>query len=324
MSLEQSWYSGARWPLLLWPLESVFKAIARSRKKKLLSSQWTSPVPLIVVGNISVGGTGKSPLTIHLIELLREKGYKPGVVSRGYGAQPVSFPFQVSPDSSTVDSGDEPLMIVHRTGVPFVIDPDRPAACRFLLEHNDCDIILSDDGLQHYQMSRDIELAVIDAARGIGNGHCLPVGPLREPETRLESVDFVLINGDGEYEYPGAFSMSLIPTRLIRIGDGQEVDWDDVGNKVQAVAGIGNPWRFFQTLRSQGLEVSEHAFKDHHRFNQDDFTFNDTLPVIMTEKDAVKCANLSLPANCYYLEVGVELADGFEEALLKRLQEITK
>lgn len=324
MGLDRSWYSASRWPLLLWPFEKLFITVAESRKKKLLQEQWQPPVPLIIVGNICVGGTGKSPLTIHLINLLRDKGFKPGVVSRGYGANPLSFPYQVTEDSPASDAGDEPLMIVRRTSVPFVIDPDRPAACRYLLENSECDVILSDDGLQHYQMGRDIELAVVDAARGVGNGHCLPVGPLREPENRLGSVDFVLINGEGNYQYPGAYQMRLEPTCLVSIKDRSTLEVNAIGSKVHAVAGIGNPWRFFHTLGNLGYEISEHVFPDHHRFNQEEIAFNDSLPVIMTEKDAVKCKDLSLPPYYYYLEVRAVLDQSFEDALLQRLRELRK
>ena len=323
--LERAWYSGAKWPLLLSPLEALFCSVAAYQKKQALKAQWLSPVPLIIVGNINVGGTGKSPLVIHLIGLLRELGYRPGVVSRGYGSKAPQYPFSVEPSSSSDEAGDEPLMIVQRTGVPFVIDPDRPQACRKLLESSDCNIIISDDGLQHYAMGRDIEIAVIDSRRGLGNGHCLPVGPLREKADRLSEVDFVVVNGHGGFTIPGAQHMVLKNDQWLTVKERVPVNPDGwQGSAVHAVAGIGRPERFYETLRAEGLTVIEHSFADHHHYTVEDISFNDQLPVIMTEKDAVKCRHLLLPSHYFYLTVKVEMADSFKEQLQQRLVNLVK
>ncbi len=323
--LEKAWYSGAKWPLLLKPLECLFCLIAERKKQQALVVQWIAPVPVIIVGNINVGGTGKSPLVIHLIKLLRELGYRPGVVSRGYGSQAPSYPYRVMPDSPPQCSGDEPLMIVQRTHVPFVIDPDRPRACRALLEAFDCNLIISDDGLQHYALGRDIEIAVIDAERGVGNGHCLPVGPLREKETRLHTVDYVVVNGSGAFQCPNSTPMQLLHDQWLSVQDNQPIALEVLKKtQVHAVAGIGRPSRFYDTLRASGLEVIEHSFPDHHNYTEEDVSFQDALPVIMTEKDAVKCRQLSLPSNYYYLTVKVELATSFKASLQQRLNHIDK
>ncbi|WP_372740027.1 tetraacyldisaccharide 4'-kinase [Neptunomonas sp.] len=333
--LENAWYDGSRWPLLLWPLEKLFISISQRRRKQQSLRQWVSPVPLIVVGNINVGGTGKSPLVIALIQWLRDQGYRPGVVSRGYTASPGAYPFSVTSQSSVEESGDEPLMIVQRTQVPMVIDPDRVRACRHLLKMHNCNIIISDDGLQHYAMGRDVEIVVIDGKRGLGNGHCLPVGPLRELPDRLQHVDMLIVNGVGGYEHEKAITMQLAVTGLVSLKDGQrhdvamlvnakantEVD-AEVKTRVHAVAGIGNPGRFYNTLRQAGLWPIEHSFPDHHLFQLSDITFDDALPVIMTEKDAVKCALLPLSAPAYYLQVDAQLPAKFSEQLMQLLQNV--
>ncbi len=319
--LEKAWYDGSRWPLLLWPLEKLFIALSGRRRKKQCLQQWTSPVPLIVVGNINVGGTGKSPLVIALIQWLRDQGYRPGVVSRGYTANPPSYPYSVTLQSTSEESGDEPLMIVRRTQVPMVIDPDRVRACQHLLAAHNCDIIISDDGLQHYSMGRDIEIVVIDGKRGLGNGHCLPVGPLRESPERLQQVDLVVINGNDGYEHDKAINMQLAVSGLVGLKDGLRHDISMLANMtVHAVAGIGNPRRFYDTLFQSGLLPIEHSFPDHHLFQLSDITFEDALPVIMTEKDAVKCVLLPMKVSTYYLQVEAQLSPNFGEQLTLLLQ----
>lgn len=323
-TLEKAWYDGSRWPLLLLPLEKLFIAVSRYRRKKQLPEQWCAPVPLIVVGNINVGGTGKSPLVIALIQLLRDQGYSPGVVSRGYTAHPPAYPFSVYPESSSHEAGDEPLMIVQRTQVPMVIDPDRVRACQHLLKTHECDIIISDDGLQHYAMGRDIEIVVIDGTRGLGNRHCVPVGPLRETPERLEQVDLVVING-GSFSYDHALRMQLNATALVGLNDGQCHEISTLqGRDVHAVAGIGNPDRFYDSLRKAGLKPVEHSFPDHYRFLVSDITFDDTLPVIMTEKDAVKCVHLPMRRPAYYLRVDAQLPIEFTQQLIQLIKNVKR
>lgn len=286
-SLDQYWYgrNPVAWSLL--PLSWLFCAIAVLRRflySKRLLSTCTLPVPVIIVGNISVGGTGKTPLLIALCHYLRSHGYRPGVVSRGYGAA-CNGTCSVTENDSAESCGDEPLLIRQRTACPVVIGKDRVAAAKKLLAENECDLILSDDGMQHYHLGRDIEIAVVDAQRRFGNGFCLPAGPLREPESRLGSVDMVVYHGmtDDDYhfqlEFGEAVNLAGSEMRSPRVF---------AGGPVHAVAGIGHPQRFFDQLRSHGLELIEHAYPDHHRFTAVDIDFADDLPVLMTEKDAVK------------------------------------
>lgn len=321
MRLQDAWYRGDRWLALLRPVECAYRALSARRRKRLQdSSPWSAPVPVIIIGNITVGGSGKTPLTLALIDRLRKRGYKPGVVSRGYATKAPFYPFFVTGDTPAEEGGDEPCLIVRRTGVPLVIDPDRPAAVRALLAKADVDIVLSDDGLQHYRLARDIELAVVDAARGLGNGRCLPAGPLREPPGRLDEVDRVILNGQGDFEYPGAARMELRTGDLVELASGQALRPDAWlgGRKVHAVAGIGHPGRFFQTLRALGFDPIEHPLADHSAIEPALLQFNDDLPVIMTEKDAVKCGDWVGPG-VWMLKVDACLAPEFDDWLDTRL-----
>lgn len=324
--LERAWYRQNAWLKLLRPLSAGFTCLARRRRNTFRRSKsgWIAPVPVVVVGNISVGGTGKTPVVLALIELLQAQGYNPGVVSRGYGANPPRFPWLVKPENSANQAGDEPLLIASRARVPVVIDPDRPAAVRYLLAHFDCDVVISDDGLQHYALGRDIEIAVIDGMRGLGNRRCLPEGALREPPERLSEVDFILQNGEGvALHHPEAQVFQLEATAVLNLHtrDVQPVDtWVSLlGTKpVAAVAGIGNPGRFFATLRSLGLQVEEHPFPDHHPFVAENLRKLDGMPVIMTEKDAVKCRQFDCPG-CWVLQVSAILPDSFKQSLQQQL-----
>lgn len=324
--LEQRWYQKQPAPLWLRPLGRLYQHLAAKRKHAFLSGKkavYRAPVPVIVVGNISVGGTGKTPVTLWLIERLRAAGYTPGVVSRGYGAKAPQYPFVVTADTDPAEGGDEPCMLVKRAGCPLVIDPDRPAAVRHLLKQFDCDLIISDDGLQHYALARDVELAVVDAQRGLGNGCCLPAGPLREPAERLNSVDFIIRNGEGA-EFSDAVPMTLQPTRFVSLDGRTRMPIEQWPHKqAHAVAGIGNPGRFFDTLRNVvGMEPLEHPFADHHAYSAEDFSFADELPVVMTEKDAVKAVKLN-NIEGWYLEVSATLPSSFEAALLNKLDSIS-
>ena len=314
---------------MLRPLSAVFTALADRRRRQYLNGSkpvWRASVPVIVVGNISVGGTGKSPMVIWLVNWLREQGYKPGVVSRGYGAKPPAFPFIVTPTTLPSEGGDEPVMIARRTSVPLVIDPDRPAAVRHLQQNFDCDIIISDDGMQHYALGRDIEIAVIDGQRGFANGRCLPEGPLREPVERLVSVDLIVVNGKATQPPGHSYSeMHLQPGRVHSVDVNSGALSDSLHNfaethpNVHGVAAIGNPERFFSVLEGHGLTIERHAFSDHHAYRMEDFSFAGGESIIMTEKDAVKCAHLPLK-NAWYLPVDAQLDDGFAEQLTERLQ----
>lgn len=295
--LVESWYRGHPALILLRPLELLYRWIADGRRERFLRGQgdiYRAPVPVLVVGNIAVGGTGKTPLILWLIEYCRARGLKVGVVSRGHGARPPCLPWRVMPEQSAEQAGDEPLLIVRRSAVPLVIDPDRGRAVRALLAEEAVDLVLSDDGLQHYRLARDLELALVDAARGSGNGRCLPAGPLREPVERLESVDAVLYNGADE-DPPGGYALRLRPVALIHLATGEcyPLDHFPPGQALHAVSGIGNPRRFFATLEALHWRPTQHAFADHARFSAELLNFSPALPVVMTEKDAVKCRDFA-------------------------------
>lgn len=287
-TLALAWYDKGRVPWWCWPLAVLYGGVVRLRRwvyrHGWLRSE-TLPVPVIVVGNLTVGGTGKTPLTIALVEALRARGRKPGVVSRGYGGDQRE-PLLLSHAPDPVQVGDEPCLI-HASGVPVAVGRDRPAAARLLIDAG-CDVIVADDGLQHYRLARDVEICVIDGVRRFGNGRLLLLGPLREPMSRLHAVDFRVCNG--ETRVAGEFTMRLEGSVVRGIPDGREQPLGAFrGQRVHAVAGIGHPQRFFDSLRAQGIDVIEHAFADHHAFVPSDVDFHDDVPLLMTAKDAVKC-----------------------------------
>jgi tetraacyldisaccharide 4'-kinase len=296
-ALQARWYADAPAPLLLRPLAALYALIATRRRARLQQAAVHVELPVIVVGNIAVGGTGKTPVTIWLIERLRAWGWRPGVVGRGYGGRAPRYPYAVTTESDPAHCGDEPLLIARRSGCPVVVDPDRVAAARALTARGDVDIIVADDGLQHYRLARDLEIGVVDGVRGLGNRALLPAGPLREPATRLQELDLVVVNGAGWNEpLLRPLHMELQATRSLSMaGDATRPLQDFRAQSVHAVAGIGHPPRFFATLRAAGIDVREHPFADHHRFTAADLDFGDALPVLMTEKDAVKCARFAQP-----------------------------
>ncbi|HEY0288990.1 MAG TPA: tetraacyldisaccharide 4'-kinase [Pseudomonas sp.] len=304
--LLNAWYAGHPALALLRPLECLYRRVVNKKRARFLAGEgdiYRAPVPVIVVGNITVGGTGKTPLILWMIEHCRRQGLNVGVVSRGYGAKPPSLPWRVLPQNSADEAGDEPLLIVQRTGVPLMIDPDRGQAVRALLAQEPLDLILSDDGLQHYRLARDLELVLIDAARGLGNGRCLPAGPLREPIERLHSVDALLYNGAAKDRDDG-YGFELQPLALINLltGERKPVEHFAPGQAVHAVAGIGNPQRFFNTLEGLHWRPVPHPFADHALYSAKTLAFEPPLPLIMTEKDAVKCRAFAA-ANWWYLAV---------------------
>lgn len=321
--LVEQWYSPQA-PLWLLPLSWVFSLLVLLRRLAygagVLRSQ-RLPVPVIVVGNISVGGTGKTPLVVWLVKLLQQAGYRPGIITRGYGGQAQQWPQQVAPGSDPLLVGDEPVLLAQRCGCPIVAAPDRVAAARQLLEHSGCDILIGDDGLQHYRLRRDIEIVVVDGVRRFGNGHLLPAGPLREPLSRLRRVDYVVVNGVAA---SGELAMELLPGMLSSLSDSDRTASlaDFHGQQLHAVAGIGNPSRFFDLLRREGIPVIEHPFPDHHRFVAEDLAFADGLPLLMTEKDAVKCRRFA-DARMWYLPVEARLDHSFAARLLRQLNGLT-
>lgn len=315
------WYSNhpTRW--LLMPLSTLFQGVVKLRQwfyiQGLLCIQ-VLPVPVLVIGNLTLGGTGKTPLVIWLARFLQHHGYRPGLLSRGYGGRARNYPHRVYPDSDPQLVGDEAVLLARRTTCPLVIGPDRVAAARTLLAHSDCNVLLSDDGLQHYALGRDIEILVIDGARRFGNGHCLPAGPLREPISRLQTVDLVVTNGSPQ---KGEFAMQLQLQEARHLKGGATCPLKEFSHsKIHGVAGIGNPERFFSQLQAQGLTVQPHPFPDHHHFQPEDLRFEDQQPVLMTEKDAVKCTRFARD-NYWYVPVDASLPAFFGEKVLDLLQQ---
>lgn len=324
--LQQAWYEGHPLLSVLTPLEGLYRTVVARQRQQFLSGEKTvyrAPVPVLVVGNITVGGTGKTPTILWLIERCRQLGLRVGVVSRGYGAKPPSYPWRVTADGNAAECGDEPLMLVQRSGVPLMIDPNRPRAAQALLAQEPLDILLSDDGLQHHALGRDLELVVIDHARGLGNGRCLPAGPLREPLERLHDVDACLLNGALQDDASG-YAMQLRPTMLVNVRSGQRVALSHFasGQTLHAVAGIGNPERFFTTLEGLHWRPIRHAFADHAIYTAASLPA-DELPLVMTEKDAVKCRAFARE-NWWYLAVDAELSAAFtawlDEQLLAKVR----
>lgn len=309
--VNQVWYG--RHPLrwVLTPFSWAY-GLAGSLRRLILQAffQGEQKVPLIVVGNLTVGGVGKTPLVISLVKACQARSLRVGVVSRGYKAGVRQFPHRVLQTDTAWKVGDEPLLIVQKTGCPVVIDPKRQRAVDYLIDELGCQIILSDDGLQHYAMGRSLEIVVIDGQRGLGNGCLLPAGPLREGAARLKQADLIVVN---EGEWPGAYSMRLKAGALKQLGSGTEISPSSIKGRVSAVAGIGNPQRFFDTLDKLGLEYQPYAFADHHLYQAEDFNYL-RLPIVMTEKDAIKCRAFASEW-MYYLPVEAELDEAFWQAL---------
>jgi tetraacyldisaccharide 4'-kinase len=323
-AIPTSWYQkSSKLTYLLLPLSGLFMCVAFLRR---CFYRWgwlrihNMPVPVIVVGNISVGGTGKTPLVLYLVKLLQGQGYKPGIVSRGYGGEN-QLPHLVSADSNAAVYGDEPVLLAQRGACPVVVGRDRVVAAQTLLSQCGVDIIISDDGLQHYRLGRSLEIAVVDGVRRYGNGHCLPAGPLREPVSRLKNVDFIVNNGAGK---PGEWSMRFEADEYVNVNDANLrvplAQW--CGKMVHAVAGIGHPERFFKSLTQHGLQVMPHAFADHHAYSRLDVQFADALPVVMTEKDAVKCKQFN-NGQLWYLPVTAVLDAQFAKKVLKLIKDRT-
>jgi len=311
-------------PLWLRALTLVFRPLVWLRRwsyRILFFRVYRPKVPLVVVGNISVGGTGKTPMVVWLVELFKRAGLKPGVVSRGYGGLAENWPQQARPDSDPKVIGDEAVLLARRCLCPMAVGPNRVAAVKALLEaHKDVDVIISDDGLQHYALGRDVEIVVIDGERRFGNGYCLPAGPLREPETRLKQVDFRVVNG-GDKRYVGEYAMKIKSGKFINLKNpSKKLNIEDLKSKqVHAVAGIGNPDRFFNQLKLADISFKKHIFPDHHPFSEEDLNFKDEKIILMTEKDAVKCERFATDRQ-WYLSVEAELDPKFAKALMALLE----
>lgn len=316
-ALQASWYGGQRAPFWAYPLAWLYGGLSALRRGLFrigVLRPLRLPVPVVVVGNLTVGGTGKTPLTLALVDSLRRLGWTPGVVSRGYGGtQRAPALLGEQPDPAVF--GDEPCLI-RASGAPVAVGRDRPAAAALLVEAG-CDVVIADDGLQHYRLARDVEICVIDGVRRFGNGRLLPVGPLREPLSRLRRVDFRIANGAAE---PDEFAMRLEGMTAVSLDDGEvRALATFAGLPLAAVAAIGNPQRFFDSLRSRGLDVEGRAFPDHHAFVAGDLAFASNRPLLMTDKDAIKCMGFAQPG-WWRVPVQAALSEAFLGALDARLR----
>ncbi|MFS1704119.1 tetraacyldisaccharide 4'-kinase [Alteromonas sp. AMM-1] len=330
--ITRMWYQGAWYQWLFLPLSVVFAVISGLRRwffQRGWFKQTRVGVPVIVVGNISVGGNGKTPVVVALCDALKKSGFRVGVVSRGYGAKATHFPFDVNPDLSSDMTGDEPLLIARRCGVPVVIDPVRPRGANHLISQHQCDVIISDDGLQHYALARDIELVVVDG-RLFGNGKLMPMGPLREGMWRLSAVDAIIFNqGSAEVNIPAELSrfnpipMRFTPGDLINVKHSEmQIQVSELALRnqhISAMAGIGDPQRFFTQLAQMGLTVSNTiALPDHHAITIADIPAG---TVIMTEKDAVKVSNIAHD-DCWYQPVSASMPDDFYTNIIEQLRRL--
>ena len=321
VAFENAWYKGDRWSLALLPLSWLVSWHARRRLQKFRDAAEQPPVPVLVVGNITVGGTGKTPLVIALSQYLTRKGIRVVIISRGYRADAGKCPRRVRGDDSASEVGDEPLMMAQRAGVPVVIDPRRARALEYAVRECDADVVISDDGLQHYALPRSAEIIVLDGSRMLGNGYCLPSGPLREPSSRLQEVQWRVVNGRPEGRLPDATVMTLAMADPVNILSGESMPMEDFVARhpfAHAVAGIGNPDRFFSALMAQGMVIEPHAFDDHHNYVSADFTTMTGTTLVMTEKDAVKCGEL-VDEHAWYIPVAAQLPSLFYEAVFDTL-----
>jgi tetraacyldisaccharide 4'-kinase len=324
--IDNLWYSPSwyHWPIiiLLLPLTALFwllSALRRTLFRLNIKSSTDVPVPVIVVGNISVGGNGKTPLVLYLAKRLRQEGYHPGVLSRGYGGKNARYPLTVEQCSKVEVVGDEAILMRQHINCPLVVDPIRPRGAMELVEKHKCNVIICDDGLQHYALNRDIEIVVMDGKRRCGNHLLLPAGPLREASWRLDTADFLVLNGG--LITNGEFLMSLEAGELINVKHpNKSLSISDLRFPVTALAGIGNPQRFFTLLQKMRVKLKDQiSFVDHHAFIKKDIPSG---TVIMTEKDAVKCTQIAHD-DCWYLPVSAKLTSQFESQLLQKLKQVT-
>ncbi len=321
--IERIWYDGGAVPIWLRALVPVYKLL-RTLHLAPYRHGWRKParlpVAVIVVGNLTAGGSGKTPLVIALVEALRARGFKPGVVSRGYGGTQRE-PLLLDDVPMPARVGDEPCLIRKRTGVPVAVGRDRARAAALLPERG-VNVVIADDGLQNPSLARDLEICVIDGRRRFGNGGLLPAGPLREPLSRLDELDFRVCNGGAAQA--GETPMHLLGATAVAVAGsaGARPLEAFTGQRVHGVAAIGNPERFFDSLRAYGIDVVAHAFADHHAFVPGDLAFGDELPVLMTEKDAIKCTRFA-GANVWCVPVRAALPEDFFDAIAARLQLMT-
>lgn len=326
-TLLKSWQKPNVLTALLLPLSCLYGLIFALRTQFYrwgLCKRYRAPVPVIVVGNITVGGTGKTPMVIYLVELLRAHGYSPGVISRGYSGTSESYPLSVTATTAVELSGDEAALIVKRTGVAMVVGPNRAESIQQLIKESDVDVIISDDGLQHLSMQRDVEICMLDNTQAGRNPYLLPAGPYRQLKSSLGNID-LLVEHNSDLKQAAddktyALHLQAGDPQSLKLSEG--IEWPK-GSTVHAVAGIGNPDRFFNTCRSLGLTIIEHVYADHHHYSAQDIQFDDDLPVIMTEKDAVKCHAIANQQH-WYLPVDAKLDTNFDKQLIKLLKGVHK
>jgi len=333
--LENIWYKQGMGKWFLLPFTLLYCTLHLFQRWKLTRRRLKITIPVIVVGNISIGGTGKTPAVISLAKLLIKAGYKPAIITRGYGGKSTQWPQEVTALSDAENMGDEAILLANNTKLPVVAGADRYENIQYLCSRYDCDVILSDDGLQHYRLDRDIEIVLIDAERQLGNGWCIPAGPLRESSCRLKKVEFVLFNHGliqnsdqknrfaKQHKLKSLFSMQLSGSKIYSVSE-KEVSKTLAslqGQTVHAVTGIGNPSRFYHTLEKLGLNLIKHSFPDHHIFKQKELYFNDDKIIIMTEKDAVKCHQFTLE-NCWYFPIEAKIEREFDHLLVDKLKRI--
>ncbi len=313
--LVSSWYNSHA---VFWlkPFSWMYQQIVCVRFKLYqtgILKSFQVAAPVIVVGNITVGGTGKTPFVIWLVQFLKQSGFKPGVITRGYGGKAKYWPQRAESDSDPERLGDEAVLLAQHCQCPVIVGPSRAESARQLLAETDCNIIISDDGLQHYALKRDIEIAIVDGTRRLGNGRFLPAGPLREAASRLLEVDLVVCNGNEPCD--NEFLMQLQGQNAVNLATNEQRPLKEFSGKAcHALAGIGNPARFFDMLKIIGLNCSTHMFADHHPFQQHDINFDDSLPVLMTEKDAVKCKNFAEDRH-WFVPVMAKLDENFIQHL---------
>jgi tetraacyldisaccharide 4'-kinase len=332
--LQRVWYEGrARWfSLLLLPLSWLFAAaviLRRAAYRRGWLQSFRVACPVIVVGNITVGGTGKTPMTIWLAEQLRSRGLRVGIVLRGYGGTSAQWPRDVAPNTSAEEVGDEAVLLAVRTRALVVAGPDRVAAAKRAIERG-AQIILCDDGLQHYRLARDLEIAVIDERRGLGNGRLLPAGPLREPPSRLDGIDLKVLTRRSPGQSDGSVANAVVASPVlgdaVSIGTGERRSLQSfAGAPVHAIAGIGNPQAFFDALLALGLTVDAHPLPDHARLTEANLSFPDAAPVLMTEKDAVKCppgVDAARLANCWAVRLDNALSEADAQVVHRLLERL--
>ncbi|MFT5259629.1 MAG: tetraacyldisaccharide 4'-kinase [Saprospiraceae bacterium] len=324
--IHSQWQKRGLWAWLLSPISILIYSLAWLKRKGYQLSVFKAqrlPLPIIVVGNLSVGGTGKTPLVIYLCQLLKEKGFRPAIISRGYKSKEGQQSQLVTALSVATQVGDEAVLLAQRTGCPVMIGANRVQSVKDLIKQTDCDIVISDDGFQHLKLHRDIDILVRDASRGYGNGWCLPSGPLRESFSAQNDAHLVVHNGGEKAGKDQHFAMALHPTNPFKLSTQEESSYDSLScMHFNAVAAIGNPERFFSMLESHSITIARHPFVDHHAFRADDLDFGDDKPLIMTEKDAVKCAPLSVNNPIWVVPVTAALSPKFDTALLDKLKSL--